>query len=273
MDMKISLKEEMQTLLIPLYGRAMMSKKGVFKDYDAELAVTQIDYDFSRLHIQAKTQIMLSIRGALIDDFTKEYLREHSDSTVIYLGCGLDSRARRLGFPAKLWYDLDFPEVIHIKKQLYQETKNYKYISSSVTDWNWLDSVECNNSPVLVIAEGLLMYLCEPDIKRLFLTMRDRFPDTTLIFDAYSCLTAKQAKHHPSLKKTGATLQWGVDSPQALESFGMGITHLKTMYLTDDSATEPLPKGYRIMFRLMGRFKAVQEAHRIFVMKLVRVPM
>ncbi len=267
--MKISLKEEMETLLIPLYGRAKMSKKGIFKDDDAEHAISQIEYDFSKLHVQTKTQIMLSIRGSLIDDFTNDYLREHPDSTVIYLGCGLDSRARRLGYPAQLWYDLDFPQVMNIKQQLYKETKNYKYISSSVTDWEWMDSVEYNDSPVLIIAEGLLMYLSEQAIKTLFSKMRDKFQDVTLIFDAYSNLTAKHAKNHPSIKKTGATIKWGVDSPKVMEAYGEGILHLKTIYLTEHSATQSLPKVYRILFRFAGRFKVVKEAHRIFVMKLL----
>jgi hypothetical protein len=34
--MKIFLKEEMETLLIPLYGKAQMSKKGIFRDRDAK---------------------------------------------------------------------------------------------------------------------------------------------------------------------------------------------------------------------------------------------
>ena len=46
--MKLSLKEEMETLLIPLYGRAQMSRKGLFQDLDAESAISQIDYDFSK---------------------------------------------------------------------------------------------------------------------------------------------------------------------------------------------------------------------------------
>jgi hypothetical protein len=47
--MKVRLKEEMETLLIPLYGRAQMSRRGLFSDKQAEEAVRQIDYDFSRL--------------------------------------------------------------------------------------------------------------------------------------------------------------------------------------------------------------------------------
>ncbi|MEA4816388.1 MAG: class I SAM-dependent methyltransferase [Lachnospiraceae bacterium] len=270
--MKISLTEQMETLLIPLYGRAQMSKKGLFKDRDAEYAITQLDYDFSKLNIQEKTQMMLSIRSAQIDDYSAKYLREHPDSTVVYLGCGLDARAHRLNVYAKLWYDLDYPQVINIKKQFYVETVNYKYIPSTVTNWDWLDRVECNCRPVLVIAEGLLMYLNEQDIKLLFINLRDSFKNVTFIFDAYSEFTAKQAKKHPSLKKTGANIQWGVDSFKTIESFGNGIVHIKTIYLTDSNTIPNLPLGYRIMFKLADKFKAVKEAHRIFVMELTSCP-
>ncbi len=266
--MKISLKGEMETLLIPLYGRAKMSQKGLFRDEDAELAIKEIDYDFSKLDIKEKTQIMLSIRGALIDDFAKQFLADHPDSTVVYLGCGLDSRAKRLGYPAKLWYDIDFPEVISIKKQLFGETETYRYISSSVTEWNWIEKIEAHNRPVLVIAEGLLMYLTEQDIQTLLLKLRDKFKEVTFIFDAYSEATAKHAKNHPSLKKTGALVQWGVDSPKVVEAFGEGISHVKTVYFTDEAATKSLPKRYRMMFGLAGKFSAAKEAHRIFVVKL-----
>ncbi len=267
--MKLSLEKEMETLLIPLYGRAQMSQKGLFKDRDAEHAIAQISYDFSRLHIQNKTQMMLSIRGSQIDNYTMEYLKKYPDSTVVYLGCGLDARARRLNAPFKLWYDLDFPQVIAIKKQLYEETADYRYIPSSVTDWGWMDKIERSGKPVLVIAGGLLMYLHEQDIKLLLIKMRDKFKDVTFIFDAYSTLTAKQAKRHPSLKKTGATIHWGLDSPATIESFGSGIFHIKTIYLTNGGAIQNLPLGYRMMFRLAGSFKTAKEAHRIFVMKLV----
>lgn len=34
--MKITLTNEMETLLIPLYGRAQMSQQGIFEDKEAE---------------------------------------------------------------------------------------------------------------------------------------------------------------------------------------------------------------------------------------------
>ena len=266
--MKISLKKEMETLLIPLYGKAQMSKKGIFRDFDAEEAVEKIDYDFSKLRIQEKTQVMLSIRAAMMDDFAAAYLKEYPRSAVAHLGCGLDARARRLGIPVRMWYDLDFPQVIDIKKQLYEETESCRYIASSVTDLSWMDEVDGGGYPLLVIAEGLFMYLTEEDIKELLLNMRDRFKDVTLIFDAYSKLTASKASHHPSLKETGAVINWGVDSPAEIEAFGNGITHKKTLYLTDENALGRLSSGYRAMFALAGKFKVAREAHRIFVFEL-----
>ncbi|MGE4485547.1 MAG: class I SAM-dependent methyltransferase, partial [Oscillospiraceae bacterium] len=183
-------------------------------------------------------------------------------------GCGLDARAKRIGFPAKIWYDLDFSQVIDIKKQLYSETDNYRFVSSSVTDWEWMDGIAFHRRPVLVIAEGLLMYLLGQDVETLFLKLRDKFKDVTVIFDAYSKLTARHAGRHPSLKKTGAAIQWGIDLPKEIEAFGDGIYYKKTLYFTDQSAIESLPKNYRLIFKIAGGIKAAREAHRIFVMEL-----
>lgn len=266
--LQIQLEKEMETLLIPLYGRAQMSRKGYFQDVYAENAIRSIRYDFSRLKIQEKTQIMLSVRGALIDAYCINFLRMQPDSTVVYLGCGLDARANRLEFPTHLWYDLDFPEVIDIKRQLYPETRQYRLIGSSVTDWEWMDAIEQNGRPLLVIAEGLLMYLSEEEVQTLVLKMRDRFIDTTFVFDAYSRFTAKQASNHPSLKKTGAIIRWGIDSIEELTSLGDGILHQETIYLTEARATKLLPKKFRGMFHFAGLFRAAREAHRIFVLHL-----
>jgi O-methyltransferase involved in polyketide biosynthesis len=140
--MKIQLKNEMETLIIPLYGKAKMSEMGVFKDPYAQAAIDKLDYDYSRLKIRNKTQVMLAMRAAIIDDFSKGFISENPNCLVLHLGCGLDARFMRLGLHVGMWCDLDFPEVIEIKKQLYRETENYKCIASSVVDLRWIDSIE-----------------------------------------------------------------------------------------------------------------------------------
>ncbi|MEL7565954.1 MAG: class I SAM-dependent methyltransferase [Dehalobacterium sp.] len=266
--MKIQLTNEMETLIIPLYGKAKMSKAGIFKDPYAEAAINRLDYDYSRLKIQNKTQVMLAMRAAIIDDFSKSFIRENPSCLVLHLGCGLDARFMRLGLHAGMWYDLDFPEVIDIKKQLYCETDSYEYIASSVTDLRWLDGIEAVANDVLVIAEGLFMYLSENEIKALFSALESKFRSCIIIFDAYSKLTAKSSKNHPSLKKTGATIKWGVDAPQEIEGYIKGAKHLKTMHLTDKNVIEMLPRNYRSIFKFAGFFKSVREAHRVFVINI-----
>jgi O-methyltransferase involved in polyketide biosynthesis len=266
--MKILLKNEMETLIIPLYAKAKMSEMGVFKDSYAEAAIDKFDYDYSRLKIQNKTQVMLAMRAAIIDGFTKDFISENPNCLVLHLGCGLDARFMRLGIQIEKWYELDFPEVINIKKQLYRETENYKYISSSVTDLRWIDSIGAVENKVLVIAEGLFMYLSESEIKALLGALKSKFESYTIIFDAYSKLTAKSSKYHPSLKKTGATIKWGVDYPSEVEGYTETMKHMKTLYLTDGNIVEMLPKNYRIMFMLAGLFKSAREARRVFVMNV-----
>lgn len=266
--MKIQLKNEMETLIIPLYGKAKMSEMGVFKDPYAEAAINKINYDYSKLKIQNKTQVMLAMRAAIIDDFTKDFINENPNSLVLHLGCGLDARFMRLGLHVGMWYDLDFPEVIDIKRQLYRETENYKYIASSVTDLKWIDNIKIVNNEVLVIAEGLFMYLSKNEIKELLDALKSRFESYTIIFDAYSKLTAKSSKNHPSLKKTGAIIKWGVDTSQEIEGYTNGVKHFKTLYLTDKNVIEMLPKSYRTIFKLAGLFKSAREAHRVFIMRV-----
>lgn len=270
MKEKILLSGEAETLLIPLYGRAMMSRDGkIIQDVYAEEAIKEIDFDSNRLNIPQKVQIFMSIRGAIIDVYVKDFLNVNPDGLVVYLGCGLDSRFFRMDNGSVHWYDLDFPEVIDLKTKLYDENQHYTLIASSVTDFSWFNKIRERdlNRPTLIIAEGLLMYLSEEQVKELILMIRDSFGHSTFVFDAYSKTTSKYAKYQKSLKNTGAQIKWGVNSPKEIENFGMGITHIETKYLTDYDL-KSLNSYYRFMFAFAGRFKAAREAHRIFAFNL-----
>jgi len=265
---KIALQELKETLLIPLYARARMSRAGLIRDDFAERTVRELEYPFEKLKIRKKTEVMLALRALAFDRLTQEFLQQNPGSTVVYLGCGLDSRAARLGYPAEKWYDLDFPEVVDIKRRLIAPTEKYRMLGCSATDGRWLAEVETDGRPVLVLAEGLMMYLSEAEAAGLIAAMKRRFGDVTFIFDAFSGLTAGQMKRHPSLKSTGAGVQSGFDSPSEIERLSPGVTYQKTVYLTDRALTARLGGPYRLMFAMAGAFKAAREAHRIFVFRL-----
>jgi O-methyltransferase involved in polyketide biosynthesis len=264
---KINLSREKATLLIPLFGKAKEyeSKSPVIIDKKAVEIVNQIDYDFQSLKIPEKTNKMMCIRAKLMDDFVKDFLSHKNGCVVLHLGCGLDGRYNRINDGDSDWYDVDFQEVIAIRKHFYAETDNYHLVGSSVTEPGWIERIPEEKEHYIVIAEGLFMYLTEDEIKTLLRRLNERIGDYTLIFDAYSSLTAKNAKNHPSVKKTDAEIQWGIDNPEELLKWGMDIQFLAERYFTKNEEIKKFDAITRLIFKIAGLFAVVRKAHRLLI--------
>lgn len=268
MTEKVKLSPEQETMLITLYAKAQ-EENAIFFDPLSKDVLDRVDYDFSSLNVPHKTVVLVSQRAKKIDTVTKDFLEENPDSVIIQLGCGLDTRFWRVYNGRARWYDLDMPPVIDLRQLFFKEEyERYHLISSSVTNLQWIDTVIAGGKPVLVIAEGLLMYLDEMDVKALLLKLQEHFPGAILIADVFSKLTARSAANHPSLKKTGATIGWGFDEPTEVEAWGQGIKFLYEWFFSDDPELEKLSFGYRLAYKLAGSFKIAKRAHRIVCFQL-----
>ncbi len=267
---KITLTEEQETLLITLYSKVVEARRPnpIFVDEKAQSILERVDYDFARLRVPRKTTIMVCMRAMKLDTYAREFLASHPRSLVIHLGCGLDSRCTRVRHEAAEWYDLDMPDVIDLRRKFYDETDMYHMIPSSVTDWGWIDTISPQGRSVLVIAEGLLMYLQEEQVKTLILKLKMAFPGCELAFDAFSVLTASKAKAHPSLKQTGASTHWGIDDPKAIEKWADGIRLKEEWFFIQSDAIDKLGAVYSTLFKLAGLFAAANKAHRILYYSL-----
>ena len=267
---KIRLTQEKETLLVPLYSKAVESQgpHPIIVDPKAGEILERIEYDFEELRVPRQTLITLAMRAKRLDSYVRDYLDRSESPVVLHLGCGLDSRVLRVGFDKGGWYDLDYPDVIELRRQFYNETSHYHMIPSSVTERAWLDQVVSGNGPACIVAEGLLMYLHEEEVRRLFLDLQRRLPKSEIVFDAYSRLTAKGANHHPSIKKTGAHIHWGIDDARQIEGWGSGIKLLDEWCFTDSADISSLGFGDRLLFRTMGMFGVAKRAHRILRFRL-----
>jgi O-methyltransferase involved in polyketide biosynthesis len=264
---KVTLSPEQETLLITLFAKAQPDNP-LFFDPMARNILDQVDYDFSRLRVPYKTVVLVCQRAKKLDAVTRDFLAEHPDSVVLQLGCGLDSRFWRVDDGRVNWYDLDMPPVIALRRQFFAGSERYQLIAASVTDLAWMDKVASGGRPVLVVAEGLLMYLGEANVRRLVLRLHETFPGCRLIADVFSRMTARSATHHPSLKYTGATIGWGMDDPREMETWSPGLRLLEEWYFTDDPDLARLNLGYRLAYKLAGAFKMVQRAHRVVYYQL-----
>lgn len=169
-------------------------------DTAAAEAVDRIRYDFKRIHrmsLPASNQYLVALRAVQFDDWCAELLGRHPDAVVLHLGCGLDGRAFRVSVPPSVsWFDVDQPSVIGLRRRLYDDTENYRMIGSSVTELQWLDEVPAGR-PTLMVAEGLLMYLREDEVRLLLQRLIDRFPGGEMHFDTLSALARCSQGLHP----------------------------------------------------------------------------
>lgn len=267
MKEKIHLTGEKETLLTPLYSKAMESlrKTPILVDEKAREIIERIDYDFSAVHIPRGTKITLCIRAAKMDDVCREFLAAHPEGVILHLGCGLDSRFWRVDNGRVEWYDLDFEEVIELRRKFYSETERYHIIASAVTDPTWLQRIHPKGRPVLVVCEGLSMYLSEEDNIRLLKALREAYPGCKILFDAYSRLTVRQIKKHPTIKKTGAVILWGIDDPKELEKLVPGLRLKEEWFFAQYEPKERLDRLSRILLPVAASFRQARIAHRILI--------
>ncbi|OBK51983.1 class I SAM-dependent methyltransferase [Mycobacterium sp. 1081908.1] len=215
------------TNLCTLYLRAYENRSPapILGDKAAAEAVDRIEYDWGRMRRAmhpGSNQYMVTMRAKLLDDWGADFLRRHPDAVVLHLGCGMDTRAFRLRPPETVrWFDVDQPGVIALRRKLYDDGDGYRMIGSSVTDPAWLDEIPTDR-PTLVIAEGLLMYLVEPEVRTLLRRITDRFGGGELLFDTVSPLGPRLSK----LFTKGIT-KWGIGDARELERWNPRLRFLE----------------------------------------------
>ena len=210
----MELNNESKTLFIPLYGKALMSKNNLFiKDPKAEEIISKVSFNFNELKQSKWLSMYMAVRAKIIDEICSRYIIQNPNTTVIHLGCGLDSRCLRVNKDSIKWYDIDFESVIDLRKQFYGENERYKMIGKSVTDLSWLNEIDTNNQSILIVAEGLTMYLSEQELQQLLMGINTRFSNATIVFDAYSKQAVKSSKLKNPVNQMNATIKWGMNNP------------------------------------------------------------
>jgi O-methyltransferase involved in polyketide biosynthesis len=233
---KVHLTREKETLLITLYGKALESRLpgSLLRDHFADEAVRNIDYDFSRLKVDGNLGVGLAVRAKTLDDRVLDFLARNPDAIVLHLGCGLDTRIFRVDPPQGVtWFDVDYPEVIELRRKLYPPRDHHHLVPSSVTEPRWLDAVP-RDRPAMIVAEGLTPYIAADEGPRLFSRLVSHLASGELMFDAYSRFGLKLLRLNPSFRATGAEVHWSIEDPHELE-----LAVPKLRFIEDISAYKP----------------------------------
>lgn len=247
-----------QTLFIPLAVRAKEARcehplltdnmaVDIFNQCDTENMVID-GGEISTHGILARTKI--------IDAEVKNILNQNPHTIVINLGAGLDTRFFRVDNEAIQWYDLDLPEVILLRKQFIPENERLHFISKSVLGHSWINEIKYSpKDTVILIAEGLLMYFTEDEVKEILNFLVANFPRADMLLDVVHSFFVG--------KKISSNFLWGIAKSKEMESLNKDITVIEAW-----SAGKLLKQRQSLIFRLLNIFPSTQNRSQIIHLKL-----
>lgn len=214
-----------RTLVISMGYRAIENQRpdAMIRDEQAAQLLARFDIDFQSQVKKDVDQVFTMMRASHFDQIANSFLASHPGGFLVDIGAGLDTRYKRLADTQARWFGLDFPEVICVRQNLFTDEPRATLIAGSVLDFDWMDKVAQENSPVIFLAEGVFPYLMEADIRRLVLALCQHFPGSELVFDGMSHFFVWLHGHNPSLKKAQVHLNWGIDDPHELEAWSPDI--------------------------------------------------
>ncbi|WP_416233559.1 class I SAM-dependent methyltransferase [Cronbergia sp. UHCC 0137] len=242
MKTKVNLGIIQETLLIPLWARAaeLQQQNPIIIDPKSAEILESIDYNFDKFATSQDSQVGCCIRGMILDNWVRNYLEKYPQCTVIEIGAGLNTRFERVDNGKVRWFDLDLPDSMAVRKQFFTETERRRFITASALDTDWIAEVKSvSNEPCLFVAEGVLMYLSEVQVKELFANLLEHFPSSSFVFDSMSPFMVKNQKHHDSIKYTSAKFDWGIADIHLIEKWNpryqvaevFRFTNLSSQYL------------------------------------------
>lgn len=262
MQQKLSieeLKSVPETLLYPLKSRYVETKKknGVIRDPLSVEILDALDYDHTRSNLYLISQIGTCVRTIIFDEQVGRFLKSFPDGIVVNIGCGLDTRFPRVDNGQVLWFDLDLPEAIALRRKFFEETPRHRLIACSALDPAWAEAVP-KGRPTLCVIEGLSFYFTEGENKAMLKIIQDNFPGAECLIEIMAAWyvntvlkMATKKKYDDALdNKAGALVQWGLNSGRELEAWSGSIKFIEESFVIRRKLSA-FPWRLRLMFFLI----------------------
>lgn len=179
-----------------------------------------------RIFERSQNQLMPNVanvaRCRIIDDALRARLASNPQLTVISIGSGFDTRPYRL--KGGHWVEIDEPQIQHYKndKLPVAECPNplqrveINFATESLRDK--LSALKVNG-PVVVVIEGVLLYLEEAQIRQTLADVRAVFPRHDLLCDLMTLRFFKRfasKSSHRSIEEIGAMFAQLMEHPTHL---------------------------------------------------------
>lgn len=218
---ELKLSDVAETALIPLSNRASESKRRKPRVYDQKavdiMNMLKID---TKKYDKLVTHECVIARTVMLDDAVRTYIKKYPHSVCINIGCGFDDRFSRIDNGRLVWFDIDLPDSIALRKKIFSDSDRRKMIAGNIVEYDWIRSVNSylKSEPehVVVIAEGLFMYLSKDEHQKILHILTDSFKTGVLIVELMNPCMMNERRHQ-TVRKTNAKFGWGTTSGKELE--------------------------------------------------------
>lgn len=274
MELNIDINDISETAFLTLQCHAIdaESKSPFLNDSSSVETLTILKDYFSKSGSALQKKLFLNkvkrdlvthtvLRAKKYDSYITEFIDKYPNATVVNIGCGLDNRFERINNGSIHFFDLDLPDIMNIKKQIFQEKSNYFQISQSVFEFDWIEKLETEH--VFLVAEGVFMYCTEQDVKKLFLTLQEKLNNPEIVFEVFNSkwLTGWRKKlMNFKLKKelklgAGATFKFGIRDSDDIESWNRGFQLIDDWSYFD---SDELNSGFMRLLKNIDSLRKVQ---------------
>ena len=267
----IQLGRVQETLLLPLVSRAKETeyKKPLLNDTKAVELFNQLDVDRKKL-LRNITEIGvhgLCYRAYKMDEAIKAFLQQHPNGKILDIGAGLDTTYYRCDNGKALWYDLDLPDSIALRKQLLPEPNNrVRYIAKSMLDYTWIDDIGDISNGLFITIPGVLPYFKEEDVREFLTTIASKLKGAEIMFDVIS--NFGKFFVDARIKKAGmkeAHLEWATLNPKTVTDWSKHIELVRTIKIF-----EALPKSnLRLATKIAMHFNKLLDITQLFHLRFV----
>lgn len=260
MKEKIRLSGVPETMLQTVYARAKESRgRGAIHDAKAEEIIEKLDYDFSLADKDTAMHSGVIARTIVLDRLTKAWLGAHPGAVVVNIACGLDTRCYRMSGYAH-WYNLDLPETMAVREKLLPESGTISQIAMSAME-DWGSKISEQNVPVLIVIEGLTMYLNAKDVQQIFAVISSRFSKATVFVETMNPMIVKRFKER-SIEGSHAKFTWGIKNGKALAELLPGFRFMEEHSLTEGMAV------FAPIYKLLDKLPTVRNiSNKIIVLE------
>ncbi|MFL6075905.1 MAG: class I SAM-dependent methyltransferase [Mycobacteriales bacterium] len=219
-----------ETALWNLYHRAHAARAGRLDDPRAVELIERLDYPFERFDSPYRDLAarLHAARVRTVDTALRRLLASAPEATVVALGEGFETQFWRLDNGRLRWCGVDLPEVATVRREVLPDDRRNRTLAGSANDGEWIAHVD-HERPVIITAQGLLMYFERDEVHRLLADWARRLPGAWLLFDAVTAAIQAARRRSPAPETyRPPEWTWAVDAEELRQLRGLpGLNDLR----------------------------------------------